>query len=270
MITIPVYVIFLVFLGILMGLELNRRKKNRYMKRIKELEEKLKLLRSELDELHSVKSEMMSRIGLSLRKPLDSLRNTALELSKPLERSPAAKQHLSRLTEEVMEIEKFLDVVKELDALENIDITAMEDSSESETVLEVTLDSLLFDVLDSWNNTLSEKGISMALSIDGDVRVRGSRRYLRLALENMISEITRGMAPDSLVHITMTKDGDLVKLSMVHKGERKEEVEKSAFGSELARQIVNAHGGWLRFESESSTYAAELPLCSKEEKSANE
>lgn len=270
MITIPVYVIFLVFLGILMGLELNRRKKNRYIRRIDELREKLKLLRSELDELHSVKSEMMYRIGLSLRKPLDSLRNTAMELSKPLERSPAVKQHLSRLTEEVTEIEKFLDVVKELDALENIDLTDTEDSSKTGSVLKVCLDELLFDVLDSWNNRLSEKGLSMALAIDGDVNVRGNRRYLRLALENMISEITRGMAPDSLVHVTMTKDGNLAKFSMVHKGERNDEVEKSAFGTELARQIISAHGGWLRCESESSTYAAELPLYRKEETAANE
>lgn len=259
MITLPIYIVFLVFLGILMIMEMNRRKKLSYKSKIDNLENKLRLLKEELDELEKLKSEMLSRIGLSLRKPLESVRKTAIELSRPLDRSPAVKEQLARLTTEIEEIENFLNVMKELAALENMDLTdksQLPDGAESSVV---SLDELLFETLNEWNERFSAMGVSMAMSVDENVLVSGSRYYLRHSLDNILSEISRIMSSGSLIHIMLTGENDSVRLAIVHKGETQRNAKQSAFGVELARQIISAHSGWLTGDITTGQYAIELP-----------
>lgn len=259
MITLPIYVVFLVFLGILMVMEMNRRKVLSYKDRIKNLESKLGLLKEELNGLEKLKSEMLSRIGLSLRKPLESVRETAIELSRPLDRSPIVKEHLARLTAEIEEIENFLNVMKELAALENMDLTDKSQLPDGAESAIVSLDELLFETLNEWNERFSAMGVSLAVSVDEDVLVSGSKYYLRHSLENILSEISRIMCSGSLIHIMLTGENDSVRLSIVHKGERQSDAKQSAFGVELARQIVSAHNGWLTGDITNGQYAIELP-----------
>lgn len=259
MITLPIYIVFLVFLGILMIMEMNRRKKLSYKSKIGNLENKLRLLKEELDELEKLKSEMLSSIGLSLRKPLESVRETAIELSRPLDRSPAMKEQLARLTTEIEEIENFLNVMKELAALENMDLTdksQLPDGAESSVI---SLDELLFETLNEWNERFSAMGVSMAMSVDENILVSGSRYYLRHSLDNILSEISRIMNPGSLIHIMLTGENDSVRLAIVHKGKTQRNAKQSAFGVELARQIISAHSGWLTGDITSGQYAIELP-----------
>lgn len=264
MITLPIYVIFLVFLAILMGLEINRRRKMSYLERIGELEESIRLLRVELEELEALKSEMLSRIGVSLRKPLESVRETVIELSRPLDRTPEVKEQLARLIVEIEEIEKFLSVMKELAALENMDLTMESQRDDGQEPAQVDLDGLLFETLNEWNDLFSDKGISLALSLDENIRVSGSTYYLKHALDNIFSEITRIMSSGTLIHIVLKERPDSVRLTLTCKGSRNRESEQSAFGVELARQIVSAHRGWLSGDTDSGQYAIELPLHGKE------
>ena len=259
MITLPVHIIFLVFLGILLVLEMHRRKKLSYISRIRSLENKLKLLKEELDELEKLKSEMLSRIGLSLRKPLESVRETAIELSRPLDRSPAVKEQLARLTTEIEEIENFLNVMKELAALENMDLTDKSQFPNGAESTVVSLDELLFETLNEWNERFSEMGVSLAMSVDENVLVSGSRYHLRQSLENILSEISRIMSSGSLIHIMLTGENDSVRLAIAYKGETQSNAKQSAFGVELARQIVSAHNGWLTGNIATGQYAIELP-----------
>lgn len=259
MITFPLYIVFLVFLVVLMVMEMNRRKKLSYKNRIMNLENKLGLLKEELDELEKLKSKMLSRIGLSLRKPLESVRKTAIELSRPLDRSPAVKEQLARLTTEIEEIENFLNVMKELAALENMDLTDDSQFPDGAESAVVSLDELLFETLNEWNERFSAMGVSLAMSVDENVLVSGSRYYLRHSLENILSEISRITTSGSLIHIMLTRENDSVRLAIVHKGETQSNAKQSAFGVELARQIVSAHNGWLTGDIATGQYAVELP-----------
>lgn len=265
MITLPIYVIFLVFLGILMGMEMNRRKRIAFEKRILELQNSMELLREELNELENLKSEMLSRIGVSLRIPLESVRETVMDLSRPLDRSPELKDRLSRLIIEIEEIENFLNVIHELAALENMDLTREAHTEGGEGGAWLSLDGLLFETLREWNDSLSDKSMSLALSVDEDVRVAGSRYYLRHALDSIFSEITRMMEPGTLIHIVLQKIGARARLSIQSKGSRAPGSEQSAFGVELARQIVSAHNGWLTGDHSTGRYAIELPTDGREE-----
>ncbi len=259
MITLPSYVVFLVSLVILMIMEMYRRNRITSEKRIRELKNKLSLFKEELDELEKLKSEMLSRIGISLRKPLESVRETAIELSRPLDRSPIVKEQLARLTAEIEEIENFLNVMKELAALENMDLTdnsQFPDGAESSVV---SLDELLFETLNEWNELFSTRNVSLAVSVDDNVLISGSRYYLKHALDNILSEISRIMIPGSLIHIMLSGGYDSVRLTIVHKGETQSIAKQSAFGIELARQIISAHRGWLTGETSTGQYAIELP-----------
>lgn len=256
---IPIPVIFLISLVILLIMEMNRRQNIISRNRIQILENKLKALRKELDELEKLKSDMLSRIGISLRKPLESVREAAIELSRPLDRSPSVKEHLSRLTSEIEEIENFLDLMKELAYLEKMDLSdgsGLFDEDESSLV---SLDNLLFEILNEWNDEFSSMGVSLAMSVDEEVMVSGSRRYLKHALENIISEISRIMSYGSLVHIVLINDGDSVRMTIAYNGKTAENVKHSAFGVELARQIVSAHNGWLTGDIKTGQYVIELP-----------
>ncbi|MBN2587534.1 MAG: hypothetical protein JXR55_09595 [Candidatus Fermentibacteraceae bacterium] len=263
MITLPIYVIFLVFLGILMGLEINRRKKISFSERINELEDSIRLLREELDELETLKSEMLSRIGISLKKPLESVRETVIELSRPLDRSPEVKEQLARLIVEIEEIENFLSVMKELAALENMDLTRESHQNDDAGPSPVLLDSLLFETLNEWNDLFSERGISLALSLDENIRISGNTYYLRHALDNIFTEITRIMGSGTLIHIVLKERPDSVRVTLTCKGSRQRDSEQSAFGVELARQIISAHKGWLTGDTDSGQFAIELPLYGK-------
>ena len=259
MITLPVHAVFLIFLGILMIMEMYRRNKISYEKKINELENKLRLFNEELDELEKLKSEMLSRIGISLRKPLESVRETAIELSRPLDRSPLVKEQLAKLTAEIEEIENFLNVMKELAALENMDLTDESQFPDEVESSVVSLDKLLFETLNEWNELFVAEGVSLAISVDENVLISGSRYYLKHALDNILSEISRIMSQGSLIHIMLTGGNDSVRMTIVHKGETQSKAKQSAFGVELARQIISAHRGWLTGETASGQYAIELP-----------
>jgi len=259
MITLPIYVIFLVFLCILMGMELNRRKRASSQNRIDLLESSLKLLREELDELETLKSEMLSRIGVSLRKPLESVREMVMELARPLDTSPEVKDRLSRLISEIEEIENFLSVMKELAALENMDLTVESSTGEESEAKVVSLDGLLFETIDEWNDVFSERGLSLALSVDDSINVSGSRYYLRHALDNVFSEVIRTVGSGTLMHIVLKEDPGSVRLTISCRGNRNRDPEQSAFGVELARQIISAHNGWLTGDTDAGHYAIELP-----------
>ncbi len=267
---IPISVIFMVCLCLFLILEMNRRKNVASMKRISLLENKLKTLTKELNDLGKLKSDMLSRIGISLRKPLESVRETAIELSRPPDRSNGVKEHLARLTNEITEIENFLDVMKELAFLEKMGLSDSSQFLDETESTSVALDDLLFDTLKEWNDEFSSKGVSLAMSIDENVMVTGSRHYLKHALENILSEISRIMVSGSLVHIVLFNDEESVRMKIAYKGEPAKTVKQSAFGVELARQIISIHGGWLTGDLKTGQYVMELPSLNQKMESQTE
>ncbi len=256
---LPMSVIFLACLCLFLILEMNRRKNVELLKNNKLLKNKLKALTKELNELGKLKSDMLLRIGSSLRKPLESVRGTAIELSRSPEKSQGVKEQLARLTNEITEIENFLDIMKELAFLEKMDLLGSSQFPDEDGSSSLSLDNLLFDTLSEWNDEFSSRGVSLAISIDENVMVTGSRHYLKHALENILSEISRITVSGSLVHIVLFNDETSVRMKIAYKGEPAKTVKQSAFGVELARQIISIHDGWLAGDSKTGQYMMELP-----------
>jgi len=237
-----------------------RRNRLRDRARIASLEERLEALRRELSEMERHKSDLLSRIGISLRKPLESVRSTAEELTRPFDSSPGVREQLNSLAGEIGEIGNFLEVIREIAFLEKMDRTDGSPFVKGSEAATVILDALIMETLDEWNHRFSDNGVSLAVSMDEDIRVTGSQRYLKQALDNILSEVSRPMSSGGLIQVVLSGEGDTARMTVEYSGEHTVREVRSARGVELARQIVHAHDGWLACDPEAGRYAVELPL----------
>ena len=57
----------------------------------------------------------------------------------------------------------------------------------------------------------------------------------------------------------LLNDEEAVRMKIAYKGEPAKIVKQSAFGVELARQIISIHDGWLTSDSKTGQYLMELP-----------
>ncbi len=258
-------VVFLVLSAMLLMMEHNRRRRSADTRRIESLEARLEAMKLELNGLEKLKSDILSRIGVSLRKPLESVRTTAAELIRPLDGTPQVRDQLSLLAREIEEIENFLEVIREIAYLGKMDRSGGAPLMTEPEAAIILFDSLLLETLDEWNDRFSDRGVSLAVSIDEDVRVLGSRRYLKHAIENILSEVSRPAMTGGLIHVVLSVQDGAVRLSADYTGEYARRETRSALGVELARQILSAHDGWLTGDPEAGRYAVELPLADNPE-----
>lgn len=260
--------VFLIGTAMVLMMERNRRLRMKDRTRMDALENRVEALKLELSDMERHKSELLSRIGISLRKPLEAVKTTAAELSRPFDSSPLVKDQLNRLTSEIEEIGNFLDVIREIAFLEKMDLSSGSPFITGSEAADVQLDTLIMETLNEWNYRFSEGGVSLAVSMDEEVPVTGSPRYLRQALDNIFSEVSRPMSPGGLIHLVLSGEGGAARMTVEYSGEQTVREVSSALGVELARQIISAHGGWLTCDPDSNRYAIELPLAGSAEKKA--
>ncbi len=258
---LPAIMVYAALALMLVGLETYRRKTVRLERKLRERNESVALLRRALLELESLESETLSRISGPMKKILKSVKQTMLEISRCEGTPQDARERLSKLTAMIGEIEKFLEVMDELDEIGE-EKTGKENGDGEPYVL---LDELLFQTLEEWNERFFEKGISLALAVNENVKVRGGGNYLKMVLDNVYSEFLRSMRSDSLVHVVLVNKEGNARLSMTGRGSTDAEFEPSTLGIELARRIVGIYGGWLSFDDSSNSYTMELPLARNDE-----
>ncbi len=257
-ISLPILVVILLVLLLL--LERERRRRSELRRRIAGLEEDLEALSSERKEADSLKSDILARIGASLRKPLESVRRTAMELTRPFDRSPEARVQLDRLVRGIEEIEDFLEVIRQIAFLGRMDLSGGSPFLTGEESSEIVLDDLLLEILDDWEDRLAERGVSLAVSLAEDVTVRGSLKYLRQAVGNVLSEVASVAPEGGMVSVLLGTGDGRARMVMECRGSSGEGREGSALGVELARQIVSAHQGWLTGDPVKGRYVMELGL----------
>jgi signal transduction histidine kinase len=257
--------VFLLGTATTLMMERNRRIRLRDRSRILSLEERVEAMKMELSEMERHRSDLLSRIGMSLRKPLESVRATAEELTRPFDSSPGVKEQLNRLASEIGEIGNFLEVIREIAFLEKMDRTSGSPFITGSEASLVQLDGLIMDSLNEWNYRFSDSGVSLAVSMDEDIQVTGSQRYLKQAMNNILSEVSRPMSPGGLIHVVLSGEGGTARMTVEYTGEHTVREVQSALGVELARQILNAHDGWLTCDPDAGRYAVELPIAASPE-----
>jgi signal transduction histidine kinase len=257
---IPAGLVAIALVAVLVCLEVFRRRDRRASRRIEELKAGMEAMKWEISSLEKLKSELLTRIGSSLRKPLSSVRESTLEITRPLDSSPEMTRQMQKLTAEIDEIEHFLGVLGEIAVLEN-----MEENADGTPPLagkestRVDLESLVSDVLARSTKRLTESGISLTVSMDDDMAIDGNERYLTHAVSNILNEAIRYTAQGGIVSVELARMEDSVRLKVRSRGESAGDIPESTLGVELARQIMNAHGGWLTEGRGRGEYTASLP-----------
>lgn len=257
---LPISIAIAALILVLVVLEFFRRRDIRARRRLRELKTEIETMKWEISSLEKLKSELLTRIGSSLRQPLTSVRESALELTRPLDSSPEMNTQMSRLTAEIDEIEHFLNVLSEIAMLEDL-----EESSNGTPPLGgmenplIRIDQLVSDILQDNIHRMTEYGLSLTVAMDDNLLVRGNEKYIVHAVSNLINEAMRQISRGGIVNVNLSRTADSIRLKINTRGEPRSEEGNSALGVELARLIISTHGGWLTEGRGIGEYTANLP-----------
>ncbi len=260
MTSLPFSAVALLLVIVWIVLEVFRRRELKARRRIEDQRMEIEAMRWEISSLEKLKSELLTRIGSSLRRPLTAVRESALELTRPLDSSPEMNQQMQKLTAEIDEIERFLNVLGEIALLEHMEETgdgAPPLAGNGSTV--VNVNCIVTEVLQKCTQRMTESGLSLTVAMDDGLLVRGNERYLSHAVSNLLNEVIRYTARGGIVSVDLARTEDALRLKIQSRGTPAPEVTESTLGVELARQIISAHGGWLTEGRQKGEYTASLP-----------
>lgn len=260
MFEVPLWLAAVFFLGALLAAERMRRRLNDCRRSLDLVRKELEAARAEIAEADRLRSEMLSRIGSVLRRPLDSIKTVAEEVSRPFECPDWMKEHLQLLSREVENIGSFIDLIGEISSVKSPQARGDQARVAADTV---DLESLLVDVVQSATGRLAEKGVSLAAAIDPDIVVLGEERYLRQAVQSLVEEAVRHAGRGSILQVDLGCMDGHARLMLDHRGPSDTGDSGTALGTELARQILGAHGGRLVEGSHRGQFTALLPATEK-------
>lgn len=256
--TIPFWLAAILLLCALFLAEFFRRRLNSSQRRNASLKRDLDGALSELESAANLRSELLSRIGQSLRKPLESIRSATDEISRPLECPEWMKEQLGLLSKEIDNIGKFIDLIGEIVTLDKLSERSSTPPLSGETLTD--LERVLTTVVQAASGRLAERGISMTVAMDPEVMVRGDESYLRQALDAIISETERFAGKGSIVHVDLAAGEGTARLSLDYRGPGNPDAASSLLSLELARQIIAGHGGWIQEAARRGQFTVELPI----------
>lgn len=260
MFEVPLWLASLFFLGALLAADRMRRRLNDCRRRLELAGKELEAARAEIAEADRLRSEILSRIGSALRKPLASIRTAAEEVSRPFECPDWVKEQLQLLSNEVENISSFINLIGEISSVE----TLPAGRDQARVVADVVdLEGLLVDVVQSAGGRLAEKGVSLAAAIDPEIVVLGEERYLRQAVQSLVEEAVRHAGRGSILQVDLSAMDGHARLVLDHRGPSDTEDSGTALGTELARQILGAHGGRLLEGSHRGQFTASLPVAER-------
>ncbi|AFL99094.1 signal transduction histidine kinase [Desulfitobacterium dehalogenans ATCC 51507] len=216
------------------------------------------------------KHSMTANIFHDLRTPIFNAQGSAEMIELSDERNAATLtvlknqlDYLGRLTEDLLLISK------------------LEEGGITFNQFRVRLDSLCATVLEGSQTMAQRKGIALSSQIEKDVCVTGDAFRLKQVLENLMSNalkftsengsitlILRSEGPNAVIEICDTGLGidseDLPKIfGRYYYSKQGSNIESSGLGLSIAFEIVKAHQGEIRVESEAdkgSTFIVILPL----------
>lgn len=257
MFDIPFWLAALFFLGALLAAERMRRRLNDCRRSLDLVRKELEASCAEIAEADRLRSEILSRIGSVLRRPLDSIKTVAEEVSRPFECPDWMKEQLQILSTEVENISSFINLIGEISSVEAPRPGGDQARVGADTV---DLESLLVDVVQSASGRLAEKGVSLAAAIDPEIAVLGEERYLRQAVQSLVEEAVRHAGRGSILQVDLSSMDGHARLMLDHRGPSDAGDSGTALGTELARQILSAHGGRLIEGSHKGQFTASLPV----------
>lgn len=211
--------------------------------------------------------QFLADVAHELRTPLAVIRAQAEAISDGV--YPGDAEHVAPVLDATRALERLVDDLRTL---------SLSDSGALELAAErIDLGELLGDVAASHRPAAGEAGITLLVE-GGDVSVQGDPMKLRSVLDNLVNNALRHTPRGGLVRLGARADGSWAVIEVADNGSgipadlvpavfdrfaKGKDSKGSGLGLAIAREIVLAHGGTIRVESEptrGSTFTVRLPV----------
>lgn len=250
---IPFPLAALVLAGVLLLLGNLHRRVDLAGKTIARLHGRNEELARELASLELLKSRLLSRVGEALSIPLQTASEAADKLrAQGADLPDEIRDRLSELSNEISSITRILRMFEEM-------AQRSEEGSIPEELPIVDLDAVATDAVQKAVDAAAGNSLSLAVSLDPGIRVRGSVEHLTEAIDNLFREALRRAPAGSVISVTLTAVDMAACLAISYESSAPGGKE-SMLGTGMARLIVTTFGGWLNEDHDRGVLSMSLPL----------
>lgn len=229
------------------------------------------------DEIQRSKEELLALASHQLRTPASGVKQYLGLLQGGFVGELTAQQ--KEVAQKAVDAnERQLNIINELLYVSKIDAGQLQLEAH-----EVDMTQLVASIVDGFTTQAKAKGITIAFPTKRKYYAQVDDRYVRMLIENLVSNAIKYSHADTTVRISLRRVEDNVEISVVDKGvgiasedqkkvfqkfERiKNELSRSEGGSGLglflAYELAKAHGGTIRIKSRAghgSTFTVVLPV----------
>ncbi len=215
---------------------------------------------SELESAQAAKDEFLGLVSHELRTPLTSIRGYT-ELLQEDELGPDADAYLDVISRSSARLFGLVEDVLQMASIKNGELPL--------EIGEVILNDVIRRALEEATPYAASKEIAIATEIAPDIATRGDHTRLAQALDNLVSNAIKYTPRRGAVGVKLTRAGETATIEVSDTGigipvieqaqmfgrffrtanARQSGIEGTGLGLAITREIIQAHGGTISFES---------------------
>ena len=238
-----------------------------------------------VDELSTLFNAMLARITTLIHGMRNALDHVAHDLRTPMTRLRVTAEAALATNDPAKHREALSDCLEESERVLSM-LTTLMDISEAETgtmrlnVSQIALAQLVKEVLDLYEDTADDKGVSLSADVPPDLTVPADRDRLRQALANLVDNAIKYTPIAGRVDLSATADRNTVMIRVfdtgpgiseqdlprifdrLYRGDQSRTTRVLGLGLSLVRAYVGAQGGSVSVKSspgEGSIFEIRLP-----------
>ena len=225
-----------------------------------------------VDELSTLFNAMLARITTLIHGMRNALDHVAHDLRTPMTRLRVTAESALATNDPAKYREALSDCLEESERVLSM-LTTLMDISEAETgtmklnVTGVALAALVREVVDLYEDTAEDAGVTLHAHVPADLTVPADRDRLRQALANLVDNAIKYTPPSGRVDVSAAADGDGVMIRVadtgrgisaqdlprifdrLYRGDESRTTRGLGLGLSLVRASVEAQGGSVTVKS---------------------